>query len=331
MTIEYRRVAKARKKKIRITIGIAIAVLLALLAGAWLLCTVRKVEVVGNENYSAKEIENLVLSSKWDYNTIYLWYQNQYQRVSVPPFLDMVEIEIVSFHSIRIHAYEKAVVGYVEYLGKYVYFDKDGMVLETSNELKEGLPVVKGLVFDTMVLYEKLPVTDESIFKTLVSLTQMLAKNKLVPSCIEFTSDGQIDMTFGEVLVHLGKDQYMDNKIARLTGILPQLEGRSGILSMEDVDEATQRITFKKTKSKAQLEEEQRQKEEEAQSEEDFSEEWSEEDSYEDWGEEDSEEWDDEDSYEDWNDEEDSEEWDDEDSWEDWSGEDLSEEDDSEE
>lgn len=263
MTIEYKRVARARKKKTRMTIGIVIAALIGLFVAAWFICTVQKVEVVGNENYSAKEIENLVLTSSLDYNTIYLWYQNKYKTIETPPFLDMVEIEIVSCNSIRIHAYEKSIMGYVEYLGNYVYFDKDGTVLETSNKLREGLPVVKGLGFDKMVLYEKLPVKDQEVFGTLVTLTQMLAKNELIPDCIEFTVDGQIDMTFAEVLVRLGKDEHMDNKIARLTGILPQLEGRSGILYMEDVDETTQRISFKKTKSKLQLEEEQRLREEE--------------------------------------------------------------------
>ncbi len=261
--IEYKRLAKERRKKTRTIVIAVLAALIVMLIATWFICTVRKVEVVGNKNYSAKEIEDLVLSSSWDYNTIYLWYQNKHKTIETPPFLDMVEIEILSYNSIRIHAYEKTIVGYVEYLGNYVYFDKDGTVLETSNKIKEGLPVVEGLEFHKMVLYEKLPVKDQKIFKTLVTLTQMLGKNDLVPDCIEFTSDGQINMTFGEVIVHLGEDEYMDNKIARLTGILPQLEGRSGILYMEDVDETTQRISFKKTKSKAQLEAEQRLREEE--------------------------------------------------------------------
>lgn len=233
-----------------------IILLLALLAGAYLLCTVRHVEVVGNEKYSAEEIEQAVLTSKWDYNTIYLFYQTHYRTVQTPPFLDLAEIEIVSFQSIRIHAYEKTAIGYVEHEGGYVYFDKEGMVLEISDEMKDGFPVVRGLEFGSAALYETLPVKDKSVFQSLLNLTQLLEKNALSPDSVEFTEKDEIDVTFGEVIVHLGKDESMDNKVARLTSILPQLEGRSGELAMQDVDESTERIIFTKKKSQAQLEQE---------------------------------------------------------------------------
>ena len=252
--IEYKRLAKERKKKRIVVALISCLAVICLLTGAYFLCTVRKVEVVGNKLYSAKQIEDLALPSKWDYNTVYLWYKTRHTDIKTPPFLDMMEIEIVSYNEIRIRVYEKTIMGYVEYMGNYVYFDKDGIVLETSAELKEGFPVVKGLAFDNVVLYERLPVKNKEIFQTLVSLTQMLEKNELNPDCIEFTGEDEMDLTFGEVLVHLGKDSSLDNKIARLKGILPSLVNRSGILFMEDVDESTERITFKKTLSKAEQE-----------------------------------------------------------------------------
>ncbi len=254
--IEYKRLAKERKKKkILVAAGIILAAI-CLLAGVFFLCTVKTVEVVGNKNYSKKEIEEMVLPTGWDHNTICLLYKTHTHQVETPPFLDMVEIEVLSYNKIRIHAYEKTIMGYVPFNGSYVYFDKDGILLKTSQEPEEGYPMVEGLQFDHIIMFEKLPVKDEEVFKTMVSLIQMLSKNSLNPDHIEFTQDDEIDITFGEVLVHLGKDSHMDNKIARLTGILPKLEGRSGILFMEDVDETTDRIVFRKTKSKAQLAEE---------------------------------------------------------------------------
>lgn len=44
--------------------------------------------------------------------------------------------------------YEKNIVGYVHYLGKNVYFDKDGIVVESSDQEIEGVPLIKGLTFD---------------------------------------------------------------------------------------------------------------------------------------------------------------------------------------
>lgn len=245
--IEYKRRAKKRRAK-RLLIALGIILLVACMAaGMFFICTVRQVEVVGNENYSGQKIEEIVLPTRLDHNTLYLLYKSRYGKFNVPPFLDMVEVDVLSYNKVRIHVYEKTVMGYVVYGGNYVYFDKDGIVLEISDNLREGLPVVRGLHFDEMELYEKLPVKDQAIFRTLVTLTQMLTKEKLSPDRIEFTDSGEIDITFQEVLVHLGKDAHLDNKIARLTGILPYLEGRTGILHMEDVDENTSRITFTKT------------------------------------------------------------------------------------
>ena len=36
--------------------------------------------------------------------------------------------------------YEKAVAGYVEYLDKYMYFDKDGTVVEASDTKRRESP-----------------------------------------------------------------------------------------------------------------------------------------------------------------------------------------------
>ena len=42
----------------------------------------------------------------------------------------------------------------------------------------------------------------------------------------------------------LGEDADMDQIIMRLTGVLPHLEGKSGVLHMENFSEANKDITF---------------------------------------------------------------------------------------
>lgn len=324
--IEYKRLAKERKKKRRTTfIGIVIGVI-CLLVGIYFLCTIRNVQVSGNQVHSAEEIERAILPGKLDYNTIYLWYRMRTNQIPTPPYLDLVEVEILSYNKIQIRVYEKTIIGCAEYNGSYVYFDKDGTVLDISTECKDGVTVVRGLEFDQAVLYQSVPVKEMSVFRTLVSLMQMLQKNSLQPNSIEFTLDQEIDMTFDEVLVHLGRDEHMDNKIARLTGILPNLVGRSGILFMEDVDEKTERISFRKTLSKAEQEQRAAEAAAAAEAENDTSEEWIEDD----WSE-------DEDSGDDWSEDEGSgDDWsEDEDSGDDWSedegsGDDWSDDEDSE-
>lgn len=251
--IAYKQLAKKRRKKRIKRITCIVLAVLVLLAGVYLLCTVRHVEVVGNETYSASQIEKAVLPSRLDYNTIYLLYQIHYGHVQTPPYLDLAEIEIVSFNSIRIHAYERTIMSGVQADGSYIYFDQDGIVLEITDAPKEEISIVSGLQFDKAVLYEELPVKDETVFQSLVNLMQLLRKNGLVPDAIAVTDADEFDVTFGEVVVHLGKDASMDNKIARLAAMMPTLTGKCGDLDMRDVDVSTERITFTKRKTQAQL------------------------------------------------------------------------------
>ena len=39
--------------------------------------------------------------------------------------------------------YEKAVVGYINYMGCNMYFDKDGIVVESSSKLYSGVPQIE--------------------------------------------------------------------------------------------------------------------------------------------------------------------------------------------
>ena len=41
------------------------------------------------------------------------------------PFVEKMDVSVVDPHTIKIEVYEKALAGYVEYLGHYMYFDKD--------------------------------------------------------------------------------------------------------------------------------------------------------------------------------------------------------------
>ena len=48
------------------------------------------------------------------------------------PFVSSIEVEMVSSHKLRLHVNEKQVIGYVRYLDCNMYFDKDGIVVESE-------------------------------------------------------------------------------------------------------------------------------------------------------------------------------------------------------
>ena len=53
--------------------------------------------------------------------------------------------------------------------GSYLYFDRDGIVVESSRIKLEDIPVITGLNFSRIVLHEQLKVQKEEMFTVILS------------------------------------------------------------------------------------------------------------------------------------------------------------------
>lgn len=208
---------------------------------------VKTVVVEGNEHYTAEEIEEMVLPKGIWNNSILLSIKYSKKKMEDIPFVESMDVEIVSKNEICIHVYEKVLAGCVSYLDRYLYFDREGIVVETSQELTDGVPQIDGLKFDHVIMHEKIPVRDEEIFSEILKVTQLLAKYQLSADHIYFNKDKEITLMFDEARINLGTDAYIDEKIEQLSYILPNLEGKSGTLHLEAYDENTTKINFEVT------------------------------------------------------------------------------------
>lgn len=206
--------------------------------------TVTTVYVEGNVHYTNEEIIERVMEGRYGDNSLLLSMKYKDKSIVGVPFVEKMDVSVLDPHTIKIEVYEKAIAGYVEYLERYMYFDKDGIVVESSQEKTAGVPLVTGLSFDHVVLYEPLPVEDESIFRSILSITQLVNKYNLSTDRIYFGSDGSLTLYFGEVRAALGMGDNLDEKIMKLQYMLPELEGKKGTLRMEKYTEDTKNISF---------------------------------------------------------------------------------------
>jgi cell division protein FtsQ len=208
---------------------------------------VDKVEVTGNSYYTEAEIEKLVMGETR--NSLYLVFLYDYLDGKEIPFVDSVEVSMVSPSHVKIRVYEKTMIGYVEYMGSNLYFDKDGTVVESSTAVLEGVPCIKGLKFDTLTLYQPLNVANAEVFEVLLSMTQMMKKYELAPDAITLKNDStEVVLTFKNVRINLGAGDNMDEKASRIKTLLPDLEDKSGTLHMEEYTNESTNISFIKDK-----------------------------------------------------------------------------------
>lgn len=242
-----------RRKRKRKKLAVILMVILLLIATAALVIinvfTVEQVEVTGNQLYESKQIEKWVLNDEYSWNSLYVYLKYRFKDTEEVPFIDTMEVGIKVPHTITIEVYEKGLLGYlyIESLGQNVYFDKDGFVVETSTDVIDGIPEIKGLTCKQVVLYEKLDLANKKSLKTLLSVTQTLKKYSLVPKSIDYGEGGNITLSYGTVTVSLGTVDNLNEKVKRLEKIMPKLEGLTGTLHLEEWTEETTDITFEKT------------------------------------------------------------------------------------
>lgn len=111
----------------------------------------------------------------------------------------------------------------------------------------EDIPRIEGLNAVSASVGEQLPVSDTAIFETLDALTRLLDRFELWPEQVNVSEEMELTLIYeGNIRILLGGEEYLEEKITKLSGILPQLEGLSGELHLEDVDERNGDAVFAK-------------------------------------------------------------------------------------
>lgn len=235
----YRFERNGRGLKKRIRILLTLAVVAALLGGVYYFLTTRTVTTVyveGNVHYTREEIESMVFDGPLSHNSLYLSLVYRDKQITDVPFIASMNVQVLSPDTVKIEVYEKSLAGYVEYLGRYIYFDKDGTVVESSDIKTAGVPQITGLSFDHMVLNEPLPVEDMAVFYRILTVTQALTKYSLTVDRIYFSSAERMTLYFGNVKIVFGTDELLDEKMGMIQSLLPELEGKEGTMSLENYD-----------------------------------------------------------------------------------------------
>lgn len=205
---------------------------------------VTEVEVIGNNHYTEDEIKEMVLNGNVTDNSLLLSLKYRNKSIGDIPFIETMDVEVLGADSVRIMVYEKTLAGCVSYLGNYMYFDREGIVVESSPEFTEGVPEITGLHFDYVQLYEKLPVEQEEVFQEILNLTQLLEKYEISADKIYFDYDMNVTLYFGQARVRIGDGSSIDEKIMQLSVMVPAIEGKSGVLDMTEFNENTKSLTF---------------------------------------------------------------------------------------
>lgn len=110
---------------------------------------IREVEVVGNDHYTAKEVQETVMDGLLEKNALFLWLRNRGRKLSGDTFIDTVTVDFTAPWAVRIRVEEKKLAGYLREGETYWYFDGAGIVRTSSAKSElESFVHVRGRTFE---------------------------------------------------------------------------------------------------------------------------------------------------------------------------------------
>ena len=238
-----------RRKRRMVKLIIFLAMVLLVTFGIYYFLTtftIRHITVDGSTHYTQEEIVNMVIRRPEDKISLVLSMKYHNEPITNIAFIQSIEVNVVSADTIHIQVYEKTLAGYIEYLGQYMYFDKDGIVVEASSQITEGIPEITGLEFNSVVLHNPLPVKNPEVFGQVLEITNLLNKYKLEIDTIYFNKNLEVTLYMDSVRVPLGNGDKLTEKIMKLRDLAPHVKGMSGVLHLENVESGSDVITFTK-------------------------------------------------------------------------------------
>lgn len=98
-----------RNRKIKI-IAAVLLIFLVIFAAFFFANRITAIEIEGNEYYTDDEIKDLIIKEPLDNNAWYLYWKYKYTSGEKIPFIDTIEVDVVSMGKIKITVYEKGIV-----------------------------------------------------------------------------------------------------------------------------------------------------------------------------------------------------------------------------
>lgn len=221
-------------RKIKVVIVI-LAILAVAGAGIYFLCPLKTIEIEGNEYYTKEVLEQALFPSALDKNLVYSMCRYHVKKRELPYIKDYT-FEVTGLNSIKVTIYEKKIVAGLEYMGEYVYFDRDGMVLESTTKKKKGIPYFKNIAFKNFSLYTTLQLDDSQIWTKILNLSRLLSGYDVEISKISFTDKDEVTLVSGNVKIYLGNKEAYDDEFSALESVLQKTKENklSGTIDMRN-------------------------------------------------------------------------------------------------
>ena len=133
---------------------------------------------------------------------------------------------------------ENRICGYINYLGNYLYIDREGRVIDVKSETSENLPIIEGLKFSSFTVGEVMQVENEEAFEAALIISKAMTKYDMLDKdvSINVADSENIYAYVDNIKVLLGDTSRMEEKIKTMIEAVAEIpEGDMGTLDLQDL------------------------------------------------------------------------------------------------
>ncbi len=219
---------------------IAISLILGILSAIFSLPVfkIAEVTVYGNNRVTSEEILDNIGFEPYDINYIFFNKKEAKNDLKLNPYIKDVEFDFIFPSTMSITIQEREQVAYVPYASnRYLYISDEGIVLQSSDKLKDPLPIIRGVHFDEFHLGEVLVQGDDEVLDEIVYIIETMKKYNIDTKnlIIDVSDKNNIKIKYGDILINFGNADEIDEKVRKLSGILKALESRPELRGEIDI------------------------------------------------------------------------------------------------
>lgn len=181
---------------------------------------VKRVTIEGNTYYSQTDMAERFQTNILEKNILSFWLLDKCSLTPELPFVREYEVSYPNINEIHIKLYEKTIVAGIAYSNQYIYFDKDGMVLQSSEKPVDNIPLFEAKKLTTFTLYEKVQMEDEGLLGQILNLANLFQHYQINWDKVQFDEGDNAILTIGKIQVLLGKKDNYDEDISALSSVL---------------------------------------------------------------------------------------------------------------
>ena len=154
---------------------------------------------------------------------------------------------------ICIEVFETNIIGCLRQGRSYCYFDDNGIIQEILSDPKDTVAVIEGISLENMEIEQKISIENETTYKGIIELCQLLIDHNIKAQKIEINKNGKFTVYINDnIRVGFGTPVLLEEKAVEMANILPELQSMveteqiKGILHLENYDSTKNSIVFTK-------------------------------------------------------------------------------------